>query len=62
MTSCGGGSPVGWDGGGGGSGGGRGKVPLGGRVLLGGRVVFWGFYFKLKLPSKEYKLVLGFRS
>ena len=34
----------------------------GGRVLLGKRVAFQGFRYKLKLPSKEYKLVLGFYS
>ena len=46
MTSCSGGSPVGWDGGGRNSreGGGRAplskKAPLSGRAPLGGRVVF----------------------
>ena len=38
MTSCGGGSPVGWDKGGRGGGGGKGRAPLSRRALLGGRV------------------------
>ena len=38
------------------------RAPLGGRAPLGRRVVFQGFYSKLKLPFKEYRLVLGFRS
>ena len=38
------------------------RVPLGGIAPPGRIVVFWGFYSKLKLPSKEYKLVLGFCS
>jgi len=61
VTSYNRGLPVGW---GRGAGGGRGKgrVPLGRRAPLGRRVAFWGFYSKLKLPSKEYRLVLGFRS
>ena len=46
MTSRSGGSPVGWDRGGGGGGGSRGRAPLskraplGRRAPLGGRVVF----------------------
>ena len=67
MTSYSRGSLVGWDGGVGcGGGGGRvllgRRAPLGRRVPLGGRVAFWGFCSELKLPSKEYRLVLGFRS
>jgi len=65
VTFCSRGSPVGWSRGAGGSGGG-GKVPPGERALSGkrafsgGRVIFWGFCSKLKLPFKEYGLVLGF--
>jgi len=61
VTSRSKGLPVGWSRGArGGRGGGR--VPLGRRAPLGGRVAFWGFCFKLKLPFKEYGLVLGFYS
>ena len=59
MTSCDGGSLVGWSGGGGGGGG---KIFLSRKVFLSRRVVFWGFKYKLKLPFKEYGLVLGFYS
>ena len=65
VISCNRGLLVGWSRGGGG---GRGRVPLGGKVFLGrkvplnGGIVFWGFRYELKLPFKEYWLVLGFCS
>ena len=62
MTSYSKGLPVNWNRGSKGGGGGKERVLLGKRVLLSIRVVFWGFRYKLKLPFKEYKLVLGFCS
>jgi len=67
VTSYSRGLPVSWGRGAkGGGGGGRvplgRRAPLGGRVPLGGIVAFWGFCSKLKLPFKEYRLVLGFCS
>jgi len=65
VTSYDGGLLIGWSRG---SRGGKGRVPIGGkvplgrRVPLGGGVAFWGFRYELKLPSKEYWLVLGFCS
>ena len=40
VTSCGGGSPVGWNRGGGGGRGGKGRALLGKRVALGGGSAF----------------------
>ena len=37
-----------------------GRVALGKRVALSRGLAFQGFQYKLKLPSKEYRLFLGF--
>ena len=62
ITSRSKGLPVGWSRGGGGGATLSGRAPLGGRVALGRGLAFWGFWYELKLPSKEYRLALGFRS